>query len=97
MPLDEEKAWVLWPEYFDSARTRAEGRKVSRSLAIDQPTLDMVALAVKKLGLEHKVESDKAYPGNWYAHGGRVLVEKKMKKAQLLVKVAELMKRSQRS
>ena len=30
MALDEDKAWVLWPEYFDISRSRAEGRKVGK-------------------------------------------------------------------
>jgi len=97
MPLDEDKAWVLWPEYFDSARTRAEGRKVSKANAVSSPTMDMLVMAVKRIGVEFKAEPDRSYPGNWFEHKGRVLVDKKMTKAQLLVQVAEHLKKAQRS
>lgn len=87
--MDEEKAWVLWPEYFDANRTRDSGRKVRKSLAVSEPTLEMLSKALQRLGLEHKVEEDKAFPGDWYAKRGRVLVSKSMPKSQLLVKVGE--------
>lgn len=95
--MDEEKAWVLWPEYFDINLTRAQGRRVKRSLAIAQPTTELISKACQGLGLEHKVEGDKAYPGTWYDRKGRVLVDKKMPKSQLLAKVGEGLVRSQRS
>ncbi|MCE5296462.1 MAG: signal recognition particle subunit SRP19/SEC65 family protein [Euryarchaeota archaeon] len=97
MPLDEEKAWVLWPEYFDSDRTRAEGRRVSKAVAVSSPTLDMIVVALKRIGVEHKAEADRAYPGNWHEHKGRVLVEKKMTKTKLIAAVAEQLKKAQRS
>lgn len=93
----EEKAWVLWPEYFDANLTRAEGRKVSRSLAVASPTTEMISKACQGLGLEHTVEADKAYPGRWYERKGRVMVEKNMPKTLLLLKVGERLVRYQRS
>jgi signal recognition particle subunit SRP19 len=95
--VDEEKAWVLWPEYFDINLTRGEGRKVKKSLAIAQPTTELISKACQSLGLEHKVEEDKAYPGQWHHRKGRVLVDKKMSKSQLVLKVGERLVRSQRS
>ena len=97
MALDEDTAWVLWPEYFDAKRSRDQGRKVKRSLAVSEPTVDLIAKVVEKLGLEYKVESDKSYPSNWYGHKGRVLVQKTMKKSQLLAKVGQEISKVQRS
>jgi signal recognition particle subunit SRP19 len=95
--VDEEKAWVLWPEYFDINLTRSEGRKVKKPLAIAQPNTELISRACQSLGLEFKVEEDKAYPGQWHHKKGRVLVEKKMSKSQLLMKVGERLVRYQRS
>lgn len=95
--MDEEKAWVLWPEYFDSNLTRAQGRKVKRSLAISNPTTELISKACQSLGLENRIEAEKSYPGTWYRKGGRVLVDRKIPKSQLLVKVGERLVRSQRS
>jgi signal recognition particle subunit SRP19 len=50
--VDEEKAWVLWPEYFDINLTRGEGRKVKKTLAIAQPSTELISKACQSLGLE---------------------------------------------
>ncbi|MCU0862036.1 MAG: signal recognition particle subunit SRP19/SEC65 family protein [Methanomassiliicoccales archaeon] len=95
--MDEEKAWALWPEYFDISLTRAQGRKVRKELAVPSPTTEMISKACQSLGLEHTVEADKAYPGRWYERKGRVMVEKNMPKTLLLLKVGERLVRYQRS
>jgi signal recognition particle subunit SRP19 len=96
MPFDEDKAWVLWPEYFDSGRSRAQGRKVPKSLAIPEPTLDALAAALKKQGLQFKLEPEKRYPGNWYVGRGRALVERSQPKTLLVLKTAEAMRAQKR-
>jgi len=35
--FDADKAWVMWPEYFDIRRTREQGRRVKKSLAVVDP------------------------------------------------------------
>jgi signal recognition particle subunit SRP19 len=97
MTLDEEKAWVLWPEYFEIGRTRDAGRKVSKKLSIGSPNVELIARAVKQMGLECKIEADKSYPGNWYNHSGRVLVEHTLPKTLLMLKVGQALVKSQRS
>ena len=94
--MDAKKAWVLWPEYFDAGRTRASGRKVKKELAVPEPSLEMLEMAVQKIGAEYAVEAEKAYPGTWYEKKGRILVEKTLTKSKLLVQVGEAL-RSQRS
>jgi len=95
--MDEKRSWVLWPEYFDAGRTRAAGRKVKKSLAVPNPTLEMMEKALVKLGLDYVLETEKSYPGAWYDKKGRVLVARTITKSQLLVKVGEVLVRAQRS
>jgi signal recognition particle subunit SRP19 len=97
MALDEDKAWVLWPEYFDITRSRAAGRKVSKKLSINAPSVDLIAKAARQMGLECKIETDKSYPGNWYNHSGRVLVEHSLPKTLLLLKIGQTLVRAHRS
>src|SRR5512145_2701566 len=97
MALDEKKAWVLWPEYFDSTRSRAEGRKVAKEISVQDPSLEMLTAAVRSLGVEYMVEAEKSYPGEWYYKKGRVLVEKAMPKSLLVLKVGQYLRRTQRS
>lgn len=97
MALDEDTAWVLWPEYFDAKRSRDQGRKVRKNLAVADPTVELITKAVEKLGLEYKVEMERSYPSNWHGHKGRILVQKTMKKSQLLAKVGQELSKIQRS
>jgi signal recognition particle subunit SRP19 len=95
--MDTEKSWVLWPEYFDANLTRAQGRKVKKSLAVPDPNLEMLSKALHKLDVEFTLEEEKAYPGKWHLKKGRALVRITIPKSQLLVKVGEILVRSQRS
>jgi len=97
MALDEDTAWVLWPEYFDRSRARSQGRKVKKAQAVNDPDVDLISSILKQLGLEHKVEREKSYPANWFSKGGRVLVAKTMPKTQLMQKVGDALSKAQRS
>ena len=52
----------------------------------------MVYEAVKALKLDCILELEKSYPRFWYRASGRVLVEHKLKKSQLISKVASSLK-----
>ena len=93
MAMDEETAIAIWPEYFDLRRTRAQGRRVSKALAVLNPTTEGIAKALAAMGANFKIDEDKAYPGNWHRHKGRVLVENSMPKTELLRRIAEKMPR----
>lgn len=92
MTVDPEKAIVLWPTYFDLRATRGEGRRVAKKNAVEAPTAQMLFEAVKSLGLDCILELEKSYPRFWYKGSGRVLVEPKMDKVQLVTKVASKLK-----
>ncbi len=97
MAFDADKAWVLWPEYFDISRTRSQGRRVGKALAIQEPSMAMMIKAVEKLGLQWKVEEGKSHPGAWWNKQGLLLVENTMPKSALLPKVAEMLKQVPRT
>lgn len=90
MAYDDDNAIVLWPEYFDISRSRAEGRRLPKSLCVDKPDLDIIAKGTMILDLEYKIIEDAAYPSNSNEKNGCVRVEKgKMKKTTLLSKIGE--------
>lgn len=96
MAYDDETAIFLWPEYFDSKRTRAQGRKVPKDLCVEKPSLDMIAKGAILLDLDYKICEDKSYPGNWVAGNGCVRVEKgKMKKTEILNAVGKILVKNQ--
>jgi len=68
---------VLYPVYFDSTRTRAEGRRVSSKLAVPNPLAwNLLAAARATIGensLLMAFEPDKTHPKDW-ANPGRIRV-----------------------
>ena len=66
---------VLWPAYFDASRSRKEGRRVPVDLAVEDPSVDEIAQAVKQVGYDAVIERDVAYPRQPWERTGRVRVE----------------------
>ncbi|MFB6257014.1 MAG: signal recognition particle subunit SRP19 [Haloplanus sp.] len=65
---------VIWPAYLDATKTRAEGRRVPRDEAMDDPTVDEIAEAVQQVGYDAVIERDMTYPREFEPRG-RVLVK----------------------
>ena len=92
MAYDDDNAIILWPEYFDINRSRAEGRRLPKSLCVENPNLDIIAKGAMILDLEYKIFEDKAYPANWAAKKGCVRVEKgKLKKTKILPEIGKVL------
>lgn len=88
-----ERGWQrLYLVYFDSSKTRREGRRVSKELAVERPRIEEVAEAVESLGLKAKVVEEARYPRCWWNARGMVLVEKRLSKEELLRRVAEALR-----
>ena len=83
---------ILWPSYFDSRKKRSSGRRVSKALAVEKPTVEELFKAVSSLELEAVILENKAYPSNWAEHEGCVSVEKSLPKTELISKVAPKLK-----
>jgi signal recognition particle subunit SRP19 len=65
---------VIWPAYIDADLSRSEGRRVSLSDAVADPTVDEIAQAVQQVGYDAVVERDKTYSRE-FEQRGRVLVK----------------------
>ncbi len=64
---------VIWPAYLDEELSRSEGRRVPRSIAVTEPTVDEIARAAGQVGYDAVIEREKTYPRE-YTPRGRVLV-----------------------
>ena len=92
MAYDDDNAIVIWPEYFDKTRTRAEGRRLPIELCVNEPSLDIIAKGAMILDLEYKIFEDMAYPANWAAKSGCVRIERgKMPKTALLNEIGKIL------
>ncbi len=88
----QKRAIVLYPMYFDADRSRDDGRRVARRVAVIGPTVEEIAAAAGALGLKPKVESESAHPSAPWKHDGRVLVRGDYFKTSVVRKIAEKIK-----
>jgi signal recognition particle subunit SRP19 len=92
--MPEKDKLVIWPVYFDIARSRSEGRMVSRQDAVNEPNLDMLITASLKAGFKPEIEREKRHPRTWHLEesSGRILLAKKGSKSAVLKRIALSMK-----
>ncbi|KAF5100420.1 hypothetical protein D0Z00_001279 [Geotrichum galactomycetum] len=70
--IEQFKSWsLLYPCYFDAARSHAEGRRVARALAVANPQAETIMHALRALAVPAMLEANKTHPKDW-ANTGRV-------------------------
>ena len=80
---------IIWPIYFDANKTRRNGRRVAKNLAVQSPKIDEVKIAVDKLGLKNEVRLEAHFPRIPWVKTGMLLVEKKEPKEKIIQKIAK--------
>jgi len=80
---------IIWPAYFDSTKTRKDGRRVPKSLAVPSPKILEIKDAVEKIGLEHELVADAGYPTTPWLKTGMLLVKKNEPKDQIIRRIAK--------
>ena len=83
---------ILWPCYFDRAKTRKEGRRVPKKFAIPDPTVKAIASAAKDLGYYVEIEPEKSHPSEPWRGDGRVIVAKTTSKSDIVMQIASRLK-----
>ena len=84
----QDKA-IIWPAYFDQTKTRKNGRRVTRNLAVPNPKIEELQEAARKLGLKHEIIADSGYPKAPWQKTGMLMVEKKAPKEQMIKNIAK--------
>lgn len=79
----------LWLTYFDTNKTRQEGRRVPKKFAVSAPKLEELQRAAKKLGLQSMVVSNAAHPSSPWQRSGLLVVPKNETKGETLTKIAK--------
>ena len=79
----------LWSIYFDANKTRNDGRRVPKNLAVSSPKLEELERATKRLGLQPEVVSDAAHPSCPWRRTGLIILPKTESKGKTLEKVAK--------
>ncbi len=81
---EEEKEYIIWPEYLDANLSRKLGRRVPKEIAVERIKLDEVINACNKLGVVCEVVEGKRYPRIWfYSYGWYVSARTSKYKSKL--------------
>jgi signal recognition particle subunit SRP19 len=86
---------IIWPAYFDLSKTRKNGRRVPKNLAVHSPKILEIQEAAQKLGLGFEVVADKGYPKMSWVKTGMLFVEKKGSKEQVINLIAKQLLKAQ--
>lgn len=84
----QDKA-ILWPAYFDATKTRMEGRRVPKTLAVPSPKLEELQRAAEGKNLHPEVFLEAKYPKRPWQKTGKVVVPKKGLKTKMIREIAE--------
>ncbi|MHA1724700.1 MAG: signal recognition particle subunit SRP19/SEC65 family protein [Promethearchaeota archaeon] len=77
---------IFWPQYFEKRRSRKEGRRLSRNLALEKVSVADIAKVAKQLGYKVEVDNVSRYPRTWWDGPGRILIDPKGKKKSKVIK-----------
>jgi len=80
---------IIWPTYFDSTKTRKDGRRVPKNLSVPSPKILEIKDAVEKLGLEYELVTEAGYPKTPWLKTGMLLVKKNEAKEQIIRRIAK--------
>ncbi len=83
---------IIWPRYFDSTKSRKDGRRVPKYLSVPSPRIIEIKEAAEKLGLTHELLEDAGYPKTPWLKTGMLLIKKKGSKNQILTMLAKQLK-----
>jgi signal recognition particle subunit SRP19 len=80
---------IIWPIYFDVNKSRAEGRRVPKSIAVQSPKILEIKEAADKLCFQNEAKLEAHFPKTPWAKSGMLLVEKKEAKEKIIQKLAK--------
>jgi signal recognition particle subunit SRP19 len=80
---------IIWPTYFDAAKSKSEGRRVPKTLAVTFPKILEIQQAAEKLGLKNEINATAGYPKTPWVKMGMLSVEKNEPKEQIILKLAK--------
>lgn len=86
--MQKKNEIILWPVYFDYKKTRSEGRRVPKKLAVRSPRLEDILAVVERMNLQCKVYPDAAHPRFPWIKTSFMSVYKKESKNRLIKKIA---------
>ncbi len=89
--MKEEDKQIIWIDYFDSSLSRAQGRRVPRSLSVSNPRPEPFIEALKRMNIEAQ-QFEAKHPKRNNRRTYYIQVKRTMPKQELLKKLAQSVK-----
>ncbi|MGD2142365.1 MAG: signal recognition particle subunit SRP19/SEC65 family protein [Candidatus Bathyarchaeota archaeon] len=86
--MRRKRKHVLWPAYFEANKSRSQGRRVPKPLALRGVKSEEIYRVAAELGLNPEINGDAAYPKQPWEKVGFVLIDKRENKTDLLQEIA---------
>ena len=87
--MQKKNKIILWPAYFDSTKTRLQGRRIPKAIAVPSPKLDEIQKAAQKSGFQAEPSLDFRHPQAPWQKTGLILVPKNVNKTNTIRRVAK--------
>ncbi len=87
--MNKKGKFVLWPAYFDSKKTRGQGRRVNKSRSIPSPKVSEIKQAVEQTKFSYSLIMEAKYPKTPFLTSGVFLIKYPGKKNQAITKIAD--------
>jgi signal recognition particle subunit SRP19 len=87
--MRQQERNIIWPAYFDSTRTRKDGRRIPKNMAVPLPKVLEVKEAADRLGLPSELVADVGYAKSPWLKTGMVFIKKKGSKNQTILLIAK--------
>ncbi len=84
----QDKA-IIWPTYFDVSKTRKNGRRVPKNMAVVSPKINELQIAASRLNMRNEIIEGAGYAKTPWNKSGMMLVEKKCAKEQIIKQLAK--------
>jgi signal recognition particle subunit SRP19 len=85
---------IVWPSYFDAAKTRSDGRRLPRNLSFSLPKTSEIKEAAEKVGYQCELVANSGYSKTPWLKPGMLLIKKKEPKDQMLKMIAKQMQKN---
>ncbi|MCW4014972.1 MAG: signal recognition particle protein Srp19 [Candidatus Bathyarchaeota archaeon] len=79
----------LWSIYFDANKTRNDGRRVPKKLAVSAPKVEEIKVVAQKLGLRPEIFSGAAHPSFSWQKTGLLVIPKTESKGATIKNIAK--------
>ncbi len=80
---------ILWPAYFDLTKTRKQGRKTAKNMAVPAPTQDEIQRAILRIGLQTQTIAEARHPKAPWQKTGLIIADKSASKTQIISRISK--------